>query len=113
MQNTETNGAAIWQGFAGAPCSQLGWWRQFTTYIAARWFDSKHPFAAQNEQWRGAAAFAPELVPLVAICEIGGDFDLSEPVTFSYWCEFLNEYSERAARWREFEQVNGAVDVLG
>jgi hypothetical protein len=110
MQNTETNDVKIWQGFAGAPCSQISWWRQFTTYIAARWFDSKHPLAAQNKHWRGAAAFAPELVPLVAICEIGGDFDLSEPVRVSFEVETVSTCS---ARWREFEQVNGPVDVLG
>ncbi|HEY0074977.1 MAG TPA: hypothetical protein VGB77_12810 [Abditibacteriaceae bacterium] len=106
---------SVWQGYGGAPQSLNNWRNQMRAYVKRRWYDSDHVCAATHECARGFDAFDPALVPLALIINTKRadiTFDLTDPLTYSVWMDYLNEYADRAELWAEFEAAHGVQEKL-
>ncbi len=106
---------SAWQAWQGAvvPPDCAGAWRgQFNSYLRRRWFDSSHPAAPTHADHRGPGAFADHLAPLIACHDARIGYDLSDPLTWSVWVEYLSEFSERRKAWRAFLRQHGPCDAL-
>ncbi len=75
-----------WQGFVAPPNTLSLWQLHFRRWLAARPHDSACPSAA-HLGGRHSGEF----------------IDLSEPLTYSYFLDYLNEYPERRRAWKQFE----------
>ena len=83
-----------WQGFVAPPRSLSLWQLHVRKWLMARAYDSQ-------------SALVP-LSPLVLKAKADEFLDLSEPLTFSYFLDYLNEYPERRRAWKQFERNSPA-----
>jgi hypothetical protein len=60
----------------------------------------------------GPNAYDPQLAPLKENAKENGAFDLSDPMTYLVWLDFIGRYPERGQAWSEFERAHGAIETL-
>jgi hypothetical protein len=85
------------------------WCSAFISWLACRWYDSR---AALPSLSPGPDAGDPALVPLVLIGLAKGVFDLSDPLTLTFFLEYLHERPTRLRLWRKFEREHGPQGAL-
>jgi hypothetical protein len=84
-----------WQGFVAPPNTLSLWQLHFRQWLAARPHDGTCPSACPSAAHRGG-------------WHSGEFLDLSDPLTFSYFLDYLNEFPERRRAWKKFERNSPA-----
>jgi hypothetical protein len=95
--------------FAGKPPHIYGWHVQFSNWIGCQWYGT-NPIIARMTRRPGG--FTPVVEPLVSIAEKREKFDLSDPLTYSLWLDFINEFPQRKRAWKAFEKQHGPQSFL-
>ncbi len=96
-----------------APPTESAWWRAFQSHIAKLWYDTDHEWLAMHGGAKhGPNAYDPQLAPLKENAKENGAFDLSDPMTYLVWLDFIGRYPERGQAWSEFERAHGAIETL-
>jgi hypothetical protein len=97
----------------GAPPTERAWWGAFQSHIAKLWYDTDHEWLAMHGGAKhGPNAYDPQLAPLKENAKERGAFDLSDPLTYLVWLDFIGRYPERGQAWEEFQREHGAIEIL-
>lgn len=107
-----------WQGivfnqgddtFDGKPPHIEGWYVQFAHWVGWQWYGTNPIIARMTKQPGG---YNPAVEPLIIIAGTRENFDLSDPLTFTFWLDFINAYPQRKRAWKAFEKQHGPQSFL-